>query len=143
MSSETLRHPELVALYHFWLHHGGTDGVPSAADLSPAQLRRWLDNLVVMDIIRHGEPRYSYYGANLAQAFGIDMVGKTIDQLPAPQRSVLAQEYDMVRTQLKPASRTYTANFDGSVQTWERLLLPFFDTEGEVEKIIVAVYRLD
>ena len=143
MSSDSLRHPELIALYHFWLHHGGTDGVPSAADLAPAQLRRWLNNLVVMDIQDGGEPCYSYYGSNLAQAFGIDMVGKSIDQLPAQQRSILAQEYDAVCQQRKPAARCYSAKFDGSVQTWERLLLPFFDNDGAVEKIIVAVYRLN
>lgn len=142
MSSEPLRHPELIALYQFWLYRGGTEGLPSAADLEPAQLRRWLDNLVVIDTPEGGQLRYAYYGANLTRAFGIDMVGKSIDQLAAPQRSILAQEYEAVRSQSKPAARTYNADFDGDNQTWERLLLPFFNPEGAVEKILVAVYRL-
>ncbi|MBX9635331.1 MAG: PAS domain-containing protein [Magnetospirillum sp.] len=143
MDSEPLRHPQLISLHRWWLDQGASDGLPSAADLSPAMLRPWLDNLVVVDIPPEGEPRYSYYGANLAAAFGTDMVGRSIEQLPAAQRSILSREYDDVRTHRVAVGRRYSADFDGVPQTWERLLLPFFDGDNAVEKILVAVYRLD
>ena len=142
MKTEQLRHPELQALYEWWLAQGGGEGLSSAADLSPAMLRRWLDNLVVVDALAEDRPRYAYYGANLALAFGQDMVGRSIDQLPDAQRRILADEYASLRAERRPLARHYTADFDGAVQTWERLLLPFFDGDGVVEKALVAVYRV-
>lgn len=141
MNTEQLRHPELIALYDWWLGHGGSEGLPSAADLSPTMLRRWLDNMVVVDT-QNGAPRYAYYGANLALAFGTDMVGRSIEQLPDAQRRILEGEYQALCSERRPLARHYTADFGGSVQTWERLLLPFFDADGAVEKTLVAVYRV-
>lgn len=143
MDLDQLRHPHLIALRRWWLGQGGSEGLPSAADLSPTMLRRWLDNMVVVDLDPAGEARYAYYGANLAAAFGTDMVGRSIDQLPETQRAILVREYDTIRRGRAPVARRYTADFDGQTQTWERLLLPFFDGESAVEKIIVAVYRLE
>ena len=142
MNTEKLRHPELNALYTWWVAQGGSDGLPSAADLSPSMLRRWLDNLVVVDALADGCPRYAYYGANLTLAFGTDMVGRSIEELPLAQRQILEGEYQALRTERRPLARHYTADFGGSVQTWERLLLPFFDADGVVEKALVAVYRV-
>lgn len=42
-----------------------------------------------------------------------------------------------------PTSRVYTADFAEGRQTWERLVLPFFDPQGDVVKLLVAAYRLD
>ncbi len=142
MKIEHLCHPELIALYKWWGANGGSDGLPSAADLGPAMLRRWLDNLVVIDSVDDGSLRYAYYGANLAAAFGTDMVGQAIEDLPGPQRRILEGEYLGVCSARSPQARSYTADFGGSVQTWERLLLPFMDANGAVEKILVAVYRV-
>lgn len=142
MNSEQLRHPELRALYDWWLTQGGSEGLPSAADLAPATLRRWLDNLVVVDTQAGDQPRYAYYGANLALAFDTDMVGRSIDELPEAQRRILAEEYGALRAERAPLARRYTADFNGAEQTWERLLLPFFDVDGEVDKALVAVYRV-
>jgi hypothetical protein len=41
-----------------------------------------------------------------------------------------------------PASRVYTADFDGLTQTWERLVLPLFNLDGAVDKLLVAAYEL-
>lgn len=142
-STLVLHHPELVALYRLWLEHCRDETLPSSADVNPLNLRRWLDNLVVIDTLRDGELRYSYYGANLSAAFGTDMVGSSIDHLPETQRQILSHEYGQIVADRLPRSRQYSADFAGSHQTWERLSLPFFDPEGEVEKILVAAYRMD
>lgn len=138
-----LRHPELVALYGFWTDQDCDDAPPSSADVNPTVLRRWLDNLVVVDTPKDGPLRYSYYGENLSLAFGTDMVGNSIAHLPENQRKLLSEEYNRIVFTQKPAARQYTADFNGVQQTWERLSLPFFDADGEVEKILVAAYRLD
>lgn len=143
MSRLVVQHPELIALYQVWVGQCRNDTLPAAADLTPVSLRRWLDNLVVVDLLPNGGVRYAYYGDNLAAAFGTDMVGRTIDHLPEEQRRLLTAEYEAMRAQRLPTSRQYTAEFDGWVQTWERLVLPFFDAEGQVEKVLVAAFPLD
>ena len=60
-----------------------------------------------------------------------------------PQRALLRREYEQVREERLPVSRTYTASFEDEEQTWERLVLPFFAPDGEVVKLLVAAYRLE
>lgn len=143
MSRLVVHHPELIALYQVWVGQCRNDTLPAAADLTPVSLRRWLENLVVVDLLPNGGVRYAYYGDNLAAAFGTDMVGQTIDHLPEEQRRLLTAEYESMRVKRLPTSRQYTAEFDGQVQTWERIVLPFFDGLGNVEKVLVAAYQLD
>ena len=143
MSRLVLHHPELIALYRLWFDQCRNETLPSSADLAPNALRRWLDNLVVIDPRRDGRLRYSYYGANLAAAFGTDMLGKSIDQLPETQQAVLRQEYDRIVADRLPRAREYRADFGSGPQCWERLSLTFFGPDEEVEKILVAAYRLD
>lgn len=138
-----LRHPQLKELYQFWLRLCEGESLPMAGDLDPADLRPWLDNLVVLDVSIDGDDFvYAYYGRSFSNAFHADTVGTSIGDLPAAQAGVLKAEYDRVVRERIPATRVYTADFDGETQTWERLVLPLFDAEGEVEKLLVSAYRL-
>ena len=144
MTEETLilRHPKLVSLYAHWLELGG-GGLPLAATLDPAALRPWLGNLLVIDVRQGDDFVYSYYGQGLADAFGVDKVGQSITTLPEPQLDILHAEYDRVRTGKRPVARVYTADFDGSVSSWERLVMPLSDDGDGVSKILVGAYRLE
>lgn len=139
-----LRHPQLKDLYQFWLGLCEGEQLPVAADLDPAELRPWIDNLVVLDVSVDGaEFTYAYYGRSFANAFHADTVGKSIETLPPEQSEILKAEYDRVVKERIPVARVYTADFGGDVQTWERLVLPLFDGEGEVEKLMVCAFLLN
>ncbi|KJS36324.1 MAG: hypothetical protein VR70_14070 [Rhodospirillaceae bacterium BRH_c57] len=138
-----LRHPQLKDLYQFWLGLCRNERLPMAADLDPAHLRPWIDNLVVLDVSVDGDDFiYAYYGRSFSNAFGADTVGKPISNLPTEQAATLKAEYDRVVKDHLPQARVYTADFDGDTQTWERLVLPLFDRIGDVEKLLVCAYRL-
>lgn len=138
-----LRHPQLKDLYRFWLGLCQGERLPMAADLDPADLRPWLDNLVVLDVTKDGDDFiYAYYGRSFSNAFGADTVGKPISDLPPEQAAKLRAEYDHVVRENLPVTRVYTADFEGETQTWERLVLPLFDRAGTVEKLLVSAYRL-
>lgn len=144
MAGETeLQHPKLQRLLDFWRERRGAYGVPISDSLDPGELRSWITNLLVMDVSAGGDFTYSYYGGAFATAFNTDMVGKSIDLLPAEQRAALRAEYDRARGARQPQIRRYTANFDGAIQTWERLTLPLSTTGDGVDKILVAAYRID
>lgn len=138
-----LRHPQLKELYRFWLGLCHGEHLPMSGDLDPADLRPWLDNLVVLDVTRDGgDFVYAYYGRSFSNAFGADTVGRPISELPADQAAMLKAEYDHVVRENLPTARVYTADFEGETQTWERLVLPLFDRSGTVEKLLVSAYRL-
>lgn len=140
-----LRHPQLKDLYQFWLGLCEGEQLPVAADLDPADLRPWIDNLVVLDVSVDGAKfTYAYYGRSFSNAFHADTVGKSIETLPSGQAAILRAEYDRVVKERIPVARVYTAEFEGEeVQTWERLVLPLFDGTGEVEKLMVCAYMLN
>jgi len=138
-----LRHPKLKALYAMWRELCQAEGFPMAADLDPASLRPWLDRLVLIRVEPDGDFVYGYYSPTYAETFHGDRVGQSIDLLPEDQRDVLRREYQRVREDRLPVSRTYSADFNGRPQTWERLVLPFFNPGGEVVKLLVAAYELE
>lgn len=137
-----LRHPALKELYRKWIALCGDGEFPLATDLDPASLRPWLDHLILIRV-ENGDFVYGYYSPSYAETFDGDRVGQSIDALPAPQRTLLRKEYEQVREDRLPVSRTYTASFGAEEQTWERLVLPFFAPDGEVVKFLVAAYRLE
>jgi len=137
-----LRHSALKGLYRQWMELCGQGDFPLASDLDPATLRPWLDHLVLIRV-ENGDFVYGYYSPSYAEIFDGDRIGQSIDRLPEPQRALLRREYEQVREERLPVSRTYTAAFGDEEQTWERLVLPFFAPDGEVEKLLVAAYRLE
>lgn len=138
-----LRSPQLKDLYRFWVGLCVGENPPTSGDLDPADLQPWLDNLVVLDVTIDGEDFiYAYYGQSFAAAFGASTVGKSVSELPVQHADVLKAEYEGVLRERMPVARIHSADFDGEQQTWERLVLPLFDDEGEVEKLLVAAYQL-
>ncbi|GEO81649.1 PAS domain-containing protein [Pararhodospirillum oryzae] len=137
-----LRHPDLKRLYQKWVELCDNGEVPMAVDVDPADLRPWLSHMVVIKVDRDGRYVYGYYSNEYAEIFDGDRVGQSIDSLPKEQRDILKREYEQVRVEQMPVARVYTGVFDGEEQTWERLVLPFLSHDGDVEKMMVAAYRV-
>ena len=140
--STGLRHPELSSLCAFWRKQCPQDGLPLASDMEPAELKRWLPNLLIMHVQPDGAFFYSYYGRSLARAFGESRLGQTLADLPESVRDILRQEYEAVCRQRAPVHRVYTANFNGARQTWERVVLPLSSDGQAIDKLLVAAYEL-
>ncbi|WP_299444430.1 PAS domain-containing protein [uncultured Rhodospira sp.] len=142
-----LRHPDLKSLYDYWLGLCRDETPPMADDVDPADLRPWMGHLVVIKVDPgKGEAgasyTYSFYSQFFAGRFGDDKAGQSVDMLPDGPRDIIRAEYDRVVREHIPVSRVYTADFDGLTQTWERLVLPLFNLEGVVDKLLVAAYEL-
>ena len=142
-TSLALSHPKLRALYDYWAGKRAGHPLLAADALDPAELRRWIGHLVVVDATPEGAFVYSSYGATLEKAFGRSMAGQSLELLPESQRTILHQEYQTVRLDRQPVMRTYTADFGGATATWERLVLPLSSDGTAVDKLLVAAYRLD
>src|SRR5690606_11690577 len=108
-----LRHSALKGLYRQWMELCKQGDFPLASDLDPASLRPWLDHLVLIRV-EDGDFVYGYYSPSYAEIFDGDRIGQSIDSLPEPQRALLRREYEQVREERLPVSRTYTASFNRS-----------------------------
>lgn len=138
---DQVRSEKLKRLYRFWTFSQRPDGAPTARDIDVEGLAPWARDLAVMEVGEKRRYRYGYYGPTLAQAFGRDMTGAHIDELPTDQANILTVEYEHVRRTREPHWRVYEASFGGTVETWERLALPLLKATGRVGHIFVTAYR--
>jgi hypothetical protein len=149
MSGELLRTIEsdvLRRLFGFWLDQTPASGGPPPAKGFPVEgLAEWAPNLLVIEVKAQARFRYGFYGTTFRKAFGIDMTGTAVEDLPAEQASLLTAEYRLVRRTQKPYWRVYAGWFgkDEEPQTWERLSLPLAGPKGDVAFILAAAYRVD
>ncbi len=134
--------PHLSGLLDFWLTKRVGDKPPISSTIAPADLRPWKDNIVIFEVIGEDDFVYSYYGKELAAAFGHSRLGATLDDLPEEQRAILRPEYASVLREKMPVARVYTADFGGTIRTWERLALPMSSDGDLIDKLLVAAYEL-
>ncbi len=149
MSDEFLRSiqsEKLRQLYQYWIRQSpAAGGPPRARDLDVQGLAAWARNLIVIEVRPQARFRYGFYGTTFRKAFGVDMTGAIVEDLPAAQSGILTAEYRMVRRTQRPYWRVYAGWFGPKEepQTWERLSLPLLDQKGEVAFILAAAYRAD
>ncbi len=143
----------LVALYDYWSSKRAARPMPVRADLDPLEMKRWLGNLLLIDVTDQGRFIYRLYGTKFVDSFGVDMTGQAVDDLPAEQQERIRSDYDAVRESRAPRVRLYTAAFeappigglvssDTQVATWERLVLPLSDGNDRVAMLLVGAYPL-
>ena len=127
-------HARLKSLYAYWQDKRAGKVFPSRRDIDPIEMKEWLGHLLLIACEPGVRYRYVVYGTHFVDAFGHDLTGRWIDQLPRDQYRLLAEEYDTVRMSGIPELRRYTARFglfaagralpNEQEQTWERLVLP-------------------
>lgn len=144
----SLKHPALGDFYRLWSTCRQGGAMPAMSTIHGADLAPWRANLTVIEVKAVDGFRYAFYGRSLREAFGVDMTGADLTQLPPDRGAVLKAEYRTVVQSAAPAWRLYTAQFDGAWQTWERLVLPVADepVAGQAARVgwlLVAAYRID
>jgi hypothetical protein len=153
-----LTDPRLAALYAYWDGKRAGRAMPVRGDIDPLEMRPWLGNLLLIDALPDGRFVYRLYGTRFVDSFGLDMTGRSVDELPADQRDRVRSDYEAVRSTAQPRARLYTALFDSSpsglrpatattirapqVVTWERLVLPLGDSAQTVAMLLVGAYPL-
>jgi hypothetical protein len=132
---------KLRRLYRFWQIQERGNAAPPARGFDVEGLSPWAREVVLIEVRERTRYRYGYYGTNFRAAFGVDMTGAHVDELPGEQAGILAAEYGHIRRTRRPYWRMYAAWFGDHSETWERLALPLLAPGGEVAFIIAAAYR--
>ncbi len=152
MSRPDITDERLSRLYDLWVERRGMRPLPDRGDFDPVRLKPWLGNLALIEVGHDGEYRYRLYGTNFVFRFGVEMTGRTVEDLPPEQSAAIRQDYDAVVESAWPLSRRYTSGFDiidvhrrldsQRVETWERLVLPLANGDTRVAMLMVAAYYL-
>lgn len=140
--------PALANLLRDWQACRQDDRLPGRSDFSPESLRYILGNLILWDITT--EPltaTYRLYGSNFAFQRGLDLTGKTLDDLPDPAMRQLA--YHGLRRMLQIRqplfSRGRYSLGGGEALAVETLSLPLAGDGQRIDKILHGQFnrRLD
>ncbi len=137
-----LRHDDLIALYDHWAAQCDGEIVPRKERFLGEAMARWAPHMVIIRARESKNFSYAFYGTTFRQAFGVDMTGANLDQLPRDEASILSAEYRLVVMQRRPFWRIYTAWFGDALQTWERLALPLADEHGAIGLILACAYQI-
>jgi hypothetical protein len=147
MSSLVLvvRNRNLKAVYGAWVEKCADETLPMASSFEPGDLRPWLDNIVLIDVgdAAGHDMRYSYYGDGLLEAFGVDLTGQPVEPADADTADLLAEDYRQVVSGRLPVARIVNDTSATGAGNWEGLMLPLFDDDGSVVKILGAMYPVD
>jgi len=108
------------------------------ADFQMVQFASLQDWLMLVDVEDGGARfRYGHYGAGIAEVFGRSMLGRTSDEFDshisrffnAIYRAALARK-TRVLTRHEPPKQVFA-------RAWERLIVPLFDSNGDVTQFAV------
>ena len=135
-------HPTLLGLYEVWEARRIGDALPTWDAIAKADLKRWRENLVVIEVVGGDSYVYRYYGTKFIELFGTDMTGRTLDGLPDEQKALITFEYEYARSRRRPTWRVYSGDFDGDIITWQRLILPIASDGETIDMLLVGAYQV-
>ena len=70
----------IQAGYDYWLCKRGVRDMPSRVDLDPAEIKRILPSVMLVDVLGPHQYRYRLIGTSCVVAHGINAAGKTLDE---------------------------------------------------------------
>lgn len=135
-------HPQLKALYRYWLAKRGTRLAPSRADILPEEIRSILPNILLLDIV--GDvPRLQYrlVGSEFVQIYGAEITGKFVDEIDFDgMRELIIADYFKVVKECRPSwTRWDFAKDDGRWLQYERLTLPLSQDGKSVNMLLAGI----
>jgi len=132
-------HPDIRAMYRYWLEKKGQRAMPSRADIDPSEIKRFLPHVTLVDVV-DDERRYVYrlVGTKEVELRGNDPTGQSVlaGYFAVSSDDALVH-YDATRQSRAPH---YVADPFQAVDRYvgeEDLFLPLSD-DGETVNIIMV-----
>ena len=138
---EELEQTQLQFLLTYW--HGLRDdaGRVKVGSIDALDMRPALGYLMLLDVLDGGADfRYRLYGSIIAQHSSFDMTGRRLSEL-RPDQGVGAVFQVIYRAVLARPEPIYTEHAPPPtirVKLWYRLILPLFDDDGGVCRLLVG-----
>jgi hypothetical protein len=134
----------LADVLRYWQALKGNGAVPSFADIDPVRLAQ-LGVLGRLHVLNAANPdpaliRFDLYGNKVALDNGRIYTGLAIGDHPVRiQAETVAADYDLVRQSAEPHYFRIRKRLGGVGYRYARLVLPFSDGSGRVDRLMVAI----
>lgn len=135
--------PAQEGLYRYWdaVRHGRR--FPDRAAIDAIEIKPWLGQINILDVLHPLDFRYRLYGSGLGQISGYDLTGKLLSALTAEQQIVVAGFYKAVVDLGVPALLVNFVLEEGKEhQHLSRLILPLGPTDDTVTGLLVHVQTM-
>jgi hypothetical protein len=135
---------ELADVLRYWQTLKGKEDVPSFGDIDPVRLAQ-LGVLGRLHVLNAANPdpaliRFDLYGNRVPLDNGRIYTGLAIGAHPVRiQAETVAADYDLVRQSAEPRYFRVRKRLGGVGYRYARLVLPFSDSNGRVDRLMVAV----
>jgi hypothetical protein len=88
------RFPEQFDLFQLWLHKRGDRAMPSKPDLAAPDLRPWLGDIHLIEVIDQGRDfRYLIFGTDIARYYDVEMTRRFVSEWPDAMREAAFATY--------------------------------------------------
>jgi hypothetical protein len=134
------RHPELGFLQRFWDDRRCGAGLPPSETIEPMELAPALGYVMLLQPVDGGQDYlYRVYGTAIAEHSGLEMTGKRVRDVPAPLVALyFLATYRAVSAARRPLYAHHATHHDIQVAQWDRLILPFVNPAGQVDRLLVG-----
>ena len=132
--------PQLRFLVDFWDGCPRVGGLPLSWLIDPLKLAPALGYLMLMEPLDDSmDFRYRVYGSRIVEYSGVEMTGKCVWDIPAPQvAAYFVATYRAVVQRRQPLFAHHRTYHHIQVAQWDRLILPFVDEHGTVDRLLVG-----
>lgn len=133
-------HPRLAHLHRFWQQRRRGAGLPLSSTIDPLELGPALGYVMLMEPVGGGEDfLYRLYGTAIADRSGLEMTGKRVRDVPVPLVAVyFLATYRAVLMTRRPLYTRHSTHHAIGFDDWSRLILPFDDAEGRIDRLLVG-----
>lgn len=133
-------YPRLSYLLRYWSERRRGSALPLSSEIDAIDLAPALGYVMLMEPIADGDDFvYRVYGTLIAQHSGTEMTGKRVRDVPIPLVAVyFLATYRAVRLARMPMFAHHSTHHDIQIAQWDRLILPFVNAEGAVDRLLVG-----
>ena len=134
----------LHSLADYWRGQSANGSPPGHDAIDPQAMRSWLGHLLLIDVAAGGEKfTYRVYGSDVAATFGADMTGRSPQEFPAHHVEIIQGPYrEVVATRAIRFTAHILAIRERKFAAWERVILPVANFRGEIDQLLVGIYRV-
>jgi hypothetical protein len=137
------RFAEQADLYGLWTAKRGVRRMPDRADFSLTDLRHWLGDIHLLEVIDDGRDfRYLVYGTDIGRHHGFEMTRKLVSDWPDDMRQRAMRTYMQVTQDACPYLVRQNELAQGRLHSNHRLVLPLSRSGATVDHILTHLHMI-
>jgi hypothetical protein len=137
------RFAEQADLYNLWDAKRGARRMPSRANFSTSDLRRWLGNIHLIEVIEGGQDfRYLVFGTDIARYYDVEMTRRLASEWPADMRHAAFVTYRRVTRDACPYLVRQNEFAQARLHSNHRLVLPLSNNGTTVDHVITHLHMI-